>query len=199
LLNKSSEWLLHPDDQEKTLAEIRHLAAGGKTTRFESRFRQRDGSYSWISWKAVSDRGRLYAMGRNITELKDAENELREARRELALATRRASLDAMSAAIAHEIKQPLAAIVINANGGSRFLSMTPPNCDEALEVFKDIAADGNRANEVIQSVRAMYSQSNQILTSIDVNELIRETIALVRAEFEVARIAIHLNWPRSSL
>ena len=59
-------------------------------------------------------------MGRDITELKDTENELREARRELALATRRATLDAMSAAIAHEIRQPLAANLANALAGSRF-------------------------------------------------------------------------------
>ena len=193
LLDRSSRWLLHPDDQEKTHAEIRHLAAGGKSVRFESRFRHRDGSYRWISWKAVPDRGRLYAMGRDITELKDTENELREARRELALATRRATLDAMSAAIAHEIRQPLAAILANALAGSRFLSMTPPNFDEARDVFKVIAADVNRADEVIQSVRAMYSQSNQIVTPLDVNELIRQTIALVRGEFEVARIAIQLE------
>ena len=53
LLDRSSRWLLHPDDQEKTHAEIRHLAAGGKSVRFESRFRHRDGSYRWISWKAT--------------------------------------------------------------------------------------------------------------------------------------------------
>ena len=92
LIGKSSQWLLHPGDREKTRAEIGHLAAGRKTPRFENRFRHKDGSYHWISWKAVADRGRIYAMGRDVTELKDAENALREARRELAQAARRTTV-----------------------------------------------------------------------------------------------------------
>jgi C4-dicarboxylate-specific signal transduction histidine kinase len=75
--------------------------------RFESRLRDRHGSYHWISWKTAPDRGRFYGLGRDITELKDAENKLREAQRELAQAARHTTLEAMSAAIAHEIKQPL--------------------------------------------------------------------------------------------
>jgi PAS domain S-box-containing protein len=193
LVGRSSQWLLHPDDQEKTRAEIRHLAAGRNTVRFETRFRHGDGSYRWISWKAVPEGGRHYAMGRDITELKDAENELREARRELALVSRRATLAAMLAAIAHEIKQPLAAIVSNASAGSRFLSKTPPIVDDACIAFKAIAADAFRADEIIQSVRAMFSQSDEMLTPLDVNELIRQTIRLVRGELETARIAIQLE------
>ena len=192
LLGRTSLWLMHPDDQEKTRAEIRHLAAGRKTLHFESRFRHRNGSYRWISWKAVPDRGRVYAMGRDITELKHAENELREARRELAQVTRRTTLAAMSATIAHEIKQPLGAIVANANAGKRWLGKTPPNLDEARNALKNIDADGHRAGEIIQSVRAMFSQSDQAGTALDVNELIRETIALVRGDFEAARIAVQL-------
>jgi PAS domain S-box-containing protein len=193
LLGKTSQWLLHPDDQEKTRSEIHHLAAGRKTTRFQNRFRHRDGSYRWISWKAAPDRGRIYATGRDITELKDAENDLREARQELAQVARRTTLAVMSAAIAHEIRQPLAAIVANANAGSRFLSKTPPNFNEAVDAFKRIAATGNRADEIIGSIRTMYSQSNQIGTPLDLNELIRQTITLVRDEFDAARIAIQLE------
>jgi PAS domain S-box-containing protein len=63
LLGKTSEWLLHPDDMERTRTEIRHLAMGRKTTRLQSRFRHKDGSYRWISWKAVLDQGRIYGVG----------------------------------------------------------------------------------------------------------------------------------------
>ena len=59
LLGRTSQWGLHADDQEKTRAEIRHLAVGRKTLRFENRFRHRDGSYRWISWKAVPDGAHL--------------------------------------------------------------------------------------------------------------------------------------------
>ena len=193
LLGRTSQWLLHPDDQEKTRVEIGRLAAGQKTLRFESRFRHQNGSYRWISWKAAPEQGRIYAMGRDITELKQAENQLREARQELAQVARRTTLAAMSAAIAHEIKQPLAAIVANANAGLRWMARTQPRLDEAREALEDIAADGHRASEIIQSIRVMFSKGDQTKTTLDVNVLIRETIAIVRGEFEASGIAVHLE------
>jgi PAS domain S-box-containing protein len=77
LLGKSYQWLLHPDDQERTGAELERLAHGHKTLRFENRLRAKDGSYHWIAWNAASDRGRIYGMGRDITERKQAEETLR--------------------------------------------------------------------------------------------------------------------------
>ena len=193
LLGKSSQWLLHPDDREKTRTEIRHLAAGRKTLRFDSRFRHKDGTYRWLSWKAAPDGQRIYAMGRDITELRDAQQKLQAARRELAEVTRRTTLAAMTAAIAHEIKQPLAAIVTNANAGLRWLAAMPPRLDQACDTFRHIAADGNRAGDVIQSVRAMFSSRDHAGTVFDVNELLRETIALARGELEAAGIAVELG------
>jgi C4-dicarboxylate-specific signal transduction histidine kinase len=155
--------------------------------------RDKHGSYHWFSWKTAPDRGRFYGLGRDITELKDAENKLREAQRELAHATRHTMLAAMSAAIAHEIKQPLGAIVANANAGLRWLTRTPPSLDEARDTFRDIAISGHRANEVIQSVRAMFSQTDQAGVALDVNDLIRETIALARGDLEAASVSVELE------
>ena len=193
LVGRTSEWMLHPNDLEKTRAELRHLAAGRKTLRFESRLRHKDGSYRWLSWKSVPDRGRLYAVGRDVTELKHAENELREARRELAQTTRRTTLAAMTATIAHEIKQPLGAIVANANAALHWLNRAPPGLHEVSESLKDIAADGHRASEVIQSVRAMFSNDDQGGAPIDANELIRKTIAILHGELEAAGVAVKLD------
>jgi PAS domain S-box-containing protein len=193
LLGKTSRWLLHPDDVEKTRAEISRLAAGQKTVRFESRLRDKHGSYHWFSWKAAPDRGRIYGLGRDVTELKDAENKLRETQRELAQAARHTTLEAMSAAIAHEIRQPLGAIVANANAGLRWLTRTPPGLDEARDTFKDIAVAGHRADEVVQSVRAMFGRIDQAGVALDVNELIRETIALVRGDLEAVSVSIELE------
>jgi PAS domain S-box-containing protein len=175
----------HPDHVDRVVNR--------KTLRFESRFRHKDGTFRWISWKAVPDGQRIYAMGRDITELRDAQQKLLVARRELAEVTHRTTLVAMSAAIAHEIKQPLAAIVANANAGLRWLTATPPGLDQACDTFRDIAADGHRADDVIRSVQAMFSRIDQPRTMFDVNELIRETIALARGELEAARIAVELG------
>ena len=193
LAGKTSDWLVHPDDRERTRAEIEHLAAGGKTERFENRFRHKDGSHRWMSWKAVADQGRIYAMGRDVTELKNAEEKLHESRRELAQISGRMTLAATTAAIAHEIKQPLGAIVANAAAGLRWLNRAAPEIDEARATFQDIEADGHRASEVIQSVRSLFSQSNQAGTLLDANELIRDTIALARTDLAAAGVAIGLE------
>lgn len=193
LLGKNSQWLLHPDDRERTRAETSQLAAGHVTQRFETRFRHKDGSYRWLSWKAVQDQGRIYAMARDVTELKNAENKLMEARRELSQVARRTTLAAMSGAIAHEIRQPLGAIVTNANAGLRWLNRPAPDLDEVRDTLTHIVADGHRASEVIQSVRAMFAKGDHAGTPLDTNELIRETIALASNELEAARVVVDLE------
>lgn len=193
LLGKSSEWLLHPDDRERTRTVIDHLAKGEKTTRFESRFRHKDGSYHWISWKSGPDEGRIYAVGRDVTELKDAEDNLRETQRELAHVAGRATVAAMSAGIAHEIRQPLNAMVTNAAAALRWLDRSDPNLAEARHSLRRIVADGHRTSDVIQSIRGVFAKSEEALKLLDTNELIRESIALVSAELEVSGIAIQLE------
>jgi len=193
LVGKTSSWLLHPDDRERTKAEVARLAAGQKTILFESRFRDTEGNYHWLSWKAAPDGDRLYAMGRDVTELKAAEAKLRETQQELTQAARRTTMVAMSAAIAHEIKQPLGAIVMNASAGLRWLNAASPDLGEARTSFENVVADGHRAGEVIQSIRAMFETGGQAETALDANEMIRETIAIIRGELEAARVQLQLE------
>ena len=193
LLGKTSEWLLHPDDRAKTRVETQQLAAGKITQRFETRFRHKDKSYHWLSWKAVQDEGRIYAMARDVTELKDAENKLRDAQQELAQVARRSTLAAMTGAIAHEIRQPLGAIVTNANAALRWLNRPAPDFDEVRDALKHIVTDGHRASEVIQSVRSMFSKGDHEGAPLDTNELIRETIAMASGELDAAKVTIELD------
>jgi C4-dicarboxylate-specific signal transduction histidine kinase len=132
-------------------------------------------------------------MGRDVTELKDAENGLRSARRELAQAARRTTAAAMTAAIAHEVRQPMAAIVANANAGLRWLNKAKPDLDEARDNLKNIVLDGHRASEVVQSVKAMFSGNDQGGTPVDINELIQETIALLHSDLEAASVSVRLE------
>jgi len=194
LLGKSSQWLIHPDDQQKALVETDRLGAGRRTMRFEARFRHKDGQYRWLSWNAVADRGCIYAVGHDVTELREAENELREARRELTQTARRTTMGVMSAAIAHEIKQPLGAIVAHANAGLRWLNRATPDLEEARDSFARIGEAGHRASEVIQSVRQVFSGQESAETLLDPNDLIRDTMALVRADVEAGNIAIELGF-----
>jgi PAS domain S-box-containing protein len=193
LLGKSSAWLLHPDDRDKTRDEIDRLAGGGRTVWFENRLRHKSGIYRVVSWKSVQDQGRIYAMGRDVTDLKDAENELRGARRELAHATRRATAAAMTAALAHELQQPISAIVTNANAALRWLNGAEPNLDETSSALKSIVKNGHRATEVVHSVRAMFSGTDQLSAPLDPNALIRDTIGLLRADLDAAGISLQLG------
>ena len=99
----------------------------------------------------------------------------------------------MTAAIAHEMKQPLGAIVTNANAGLRWLDRSPPDLTEIRDALRHIAADGHRASDVIQSVRAVFTKGDQAGSPLDANALIRETIGILRPELEAAKIAVCLN------
>jgi PAS domain S-box-containing protein len=190
LLGRTSQWLLHPDDQDKTYDEIGRLAAGRKTLRFESRFRHKDGSYRWISWDAAPDGDRIYAMGRDVTELKDAENLLRETRSELAQFARRTMLTAMTASIAHEINQPLAAMAANGHAGLRWLARTEPDLDEVRQALERIVENSDRAGNIVASIRAMFRKDGQKKEPLNVNDLVRDVFALVRGELQRHRIVL---------
>jgi PAS domain S-box-containing protein len=123
---------------------------------------------------------------RDITERRD----LRLARAELARITRRMTVGEMAASIAHEIKQPLTAIVANGNAGLRWLAGATPDIENTQAALKRIVDDTHRASEVIDSVRSMFGNGGQAKTLQDVNELIRESLTLVRIEAENQRVSI---------
>ena len=84
--------------------------------------------------------------------------------------------DAVAASIAHEVKQPLTAMITSADAGFRFLDRSTPNLDRAKEAFKRIATDGHRAGVVVESIRANFKTDDRTRTSLDVNELIEEAL-----------------------
>jgi len=98
--------------------------------------------------------------------------------------------DAVAASIAHEVKQPLTAMITSADAGLRFLDRAMPNLDRAKEAFKRIVADGHRAGEVVENIRANFRNDVRTRTSLDVNELIREALALERSDLEKHRVLV---------
>src|SRR5206468_11438502 len=112
-------------------------------------------------------------------ERKRAQDALQAAQAELARATRFTAMGQMAASIAHEINQPLAAIVANGNAALRWLANTTPDLDEARAALKRIVNDGHRASEVIGGIRAMFKKDSQEKASLDVNRLIRGVLVLV--------------------
>ncbi len=103
---------------------------------------------------------------------------------ELARVARITTMGEMAASIAHEINQPLAAIVNNANASLRWLGQDPPNVERARSVLDRVVSDGGRASEVIGSIRGMLEKSSQERVQLDVNDLIRDVMTFVRADLK---------------
>ena len=126
----------------------------------------------------------------DITDRKRAEDALRRTQSELARVARVTTMGEMTASIAHEVNQPLAAIVANGNAGLRWLANKPPDLDEVRASLKRIVADGHRASEVIGSIRAMFKKDSQGMARLDVNELVREILALIQGELQIHRVSV---------
>ncbi len=109
---------------------------------------------------------------------------------ELTRVARLTTMGQMAAAVAHEINQPLAAIVTNGNAGLRWLAHATPNLDEVQAALKRIVQDGHRAGDVIVSIREIFRKEDHEKAVLDVNELIRESLRLSDADLRNARVAV---------
>jgi PAS domain S-box-containing protein len=122
-----------------------------------------------------------------------AEEALRKAQAELAHVTRVTTLGEMTASIAHEVNQPLAAVVNAAAACRRWLDGGTPNLDEARSALDWIVNEGNRASEVIRRVRALANKTGIDKVSLEVNDVVREAIALVQREFISYRVSLRME------
>lgn len=118
----------------------------------------------------------------DVTEAKQTEEQLRQAQNELARASRITALGELSASIAHEVGQPLAAIITNAEAGLRWLRRQPLNVEEIEGCMTQISGEGNRAAEIVQRVRKLMKGAPPDRALVEVNELIDEVMTLIRGE-----------------
>jgi signal transduction histidine kinase len=107
------------------------------------------------------------------------EQAMQVAQSELARVSRVTTMGEMTASIAHEVNQPLAAIVASGNAGLRWLANATPNLEEAKSALKRVVNDGHRAREIISTVRAMFKKDAQVKRPVDINQLVREVLALL--------------------
>ena len=168
--------LVHPGDREVAIAAMRAAAtsAGERAGRSEFRVVHPNGQLRWYLATASTEFDkngeptRVSGVFRDVTARKKAEQEakqledaLRAARRELAQVSRQTTVGAMAASIAHEINQPLSALVTNGGIGLRLLAKADSDLDEVREVFRRIIDDGHRASQVVSSVRAMFGKDRR--------------------------------------
>ena len=115
---------------------------------------------------------------------------------QLAHMNRVATVGELSSSIAHELKQPLAAIVANANAGLRWLANERPNLEEARAALNAIASAGHRAGEIIESLRSMFKKGGQEKIPVQIDDVIQNVLALMRVELERKRIVVQTELTR---
>lgn len=135
---------------------------------------------------------RVLVMVHDITERNEARAKLEKASADLAHAARVSLLGELSASIAHEVSQPLAAITNYGKSGKRWLSDDVPNIHEAGNCFDHIILNGNRAAEVIERVRLLARREAPLFTSLNIADLIEESVSLVHRQASAAQVSIRL-------
>ena len=179
----------------KRLADLQH----GKIDHYtvEKQYRRKDGKIIWaqvsVARASLSEREMFIVTMTDITETKHAQDNLRAMQSELARVAQLTTMGQMTASIAHEIRQPLASIVASCNASVRWLSMKPPNLERVRACMDLIAAGGHRAGQVIDSIRAMFERGKQEKELLNVNQLIREVLELVRGEAQRKQVIVRSN------
>jgi PAS domain S-box-containing protein len=194
------ELAAHPEEEpDKWSAYHATLNAHEPFRGFTFRVTGPDGSTVHISMSGkpvFEGAGRFQGYRGVATDVSDTvraeqiERALQETRMQLAHVARVTSLGEMTASIAHEINQPMASIALNARAGQRWLGVTPPNLAEARMVLTAIARDAQRAGDMIHRIRAMARNEPFKMDPLDINDAIREVIALTRGEISHSRVTL---------
>jgi signal transduction histidine kinase len=158
------------------------------------------GQIRYYEVRAVRCNDRILTMVRDVTEGKRAEHQARDLRQELAHMSRVSTLAALTGSLAHEIRQPLAAIRTNAQAAGRFIGQPSPDLAELRSALADIVADSQRANDVIERVSALLRREASAHAPVDLNAGLDEAVKVVRADLVARRIALQVelapNLPR---
>jgi signal transduction histidine kinase len=194
--------LVDPEDGQALATYIQQVLQARSVDhpgQIELRILCADGVTRWARVRCKMDRneegarGRLIGTIEDITQRKLTEDALRAARAELAQSTQMTAMSGMAASIAHEIKQPLAAIVASGNAGLRWLARAKPDLDEVRAALKRIVYDGHRAGEVVDGIRSMLKKDGQTETPEDVNELVREVLVLLHDELQSRQVSTRIE------
>jgi len=183
--------LIPEPDREKTLERIAALvhARGVQTAEHQVLLPNgRLGWHHWVNHAICGSDGRvveLQAIGHDISDRKQVE----EANERLAHVSRLAMVGELTASIAHEINQPLGAILSNAEAATMLLDADPGNIDEIKQILADIRKDDVRASDVIRHIRTLLRKRHLEMELLDMNQLVSEVLALTRAEARKRNIA----------
>ncbi len=190
---------VHPDDLTRFVDALHRALAAGEPMECEARLRQADGKYRWFLIRNVPLRDELgdivkrYGTSIDIEDRKQAEDALRQAQADLAHVNRVSTMGELTASIAHEVNQPLAAVVASGHACLRFLSAQPPSLAKAHEAVESIVRDGKAAGEVVRRIRALFKRAAIEKVKLDLNEVICEVLSLLHGETERRRVIVETD------
>jgi PAS domain S-box-containing protein len=187
---------VHPEDLQRCLDTYTRAFDRREAFRMEYRLRRHDGEFRWILDIGVPrfnpDGSFAGYIGSciDVTEQRRAEEQLRQAQADLARVTRIAAMGELAAAIAHEVNQPLGAVVTNGSASLRWLAGQPPNLEEAREAIERTVREANRASDVIGRIRALLQKGPPQMERLDVNAVVREVLTLAGNELPRGGVAV---------
>jgi PAS domain S-box-containing protein len=179
-------------DQQQLVPE---LLMTGRLQPFEKEFFRKDGSRVpvLIGVANFEDGFQGVAFVLDLTEGKQAANELRALQMDLAHANRLSTMGQLAASIAHEVNQPIGAARNNAHAALRFLARTPPDLSEVKEALECLVDDTYRAGDIISGIRDQVKKEPPRMKPVDLNEAIEEVVALVRGELSKHRVPLKMR------
>src|SRR5262245_32368092 len=187
---------LHPDDRAVAIDAWARAVASAETYEMQSRLRRSDGAYRWVQVMSQLGRDRegrptrWYGLLLDIDDRKNVEDALRRTERRLAQAAHVATVGELAAAVAHEVNQPLAAVVTNGQACLSWLSTVPVNLVMARQAVERIVRDAKDAGEVVRRIRALFKGAALETTVLDLNEVVREVVHLLRKEITSRHVAV---------
>jgi PAS domain S-box-containing protein len=187
---------LHPDDRERVRSVRANAVREKVDIEHEYRILRPDGTLRHVQatchpvLNGAGDVVEVFGTARDVTERKQVEHALREAEAALAHVTRVTTLGEVTASIAHEVNQPLLGIVTSASSCSRWLAAEPPNLQRAQRALERIMKAGARASAVIDRVRTLVKRQPLRVAPVDLNEIVRDMIAMVRHELQRAGVSL---------
>jgi PAS domain S-box-containing protein len=188
------------EDAERSRALLSELRQGKRENYvIVKQYRRKNGTWMWgeayVSVIPGTDSKPSLFLGSmiDISERRHAEDRLQTTQAELARVQRSTMMGEITASIAHEINQPLGAMVTNARASLRWLGSDKPELGEAESALRRIISDGHRASEVVAGIRAMFRKSERASAYYDVNALIREVVALVNGELKNNKVETRLD------
>ena len=184
------------DTDPKTVSRIREAVAKQTSFRGEILNYKKDGTPFWNLMRISPIRNiegivtHYVGILSDITEHKQTQEKLHNQRVQLTHIARVATMGELTAALAHELSQPLTAILSNAQAGLRFLNQKDPNIDEVREILKDIVADDKRAGEVLRRIRRLVKRDSAQFEQLDINHLVEEVLALISNDLAIKQVKI---------